>query len=109
MLGKNRLRSAEGCLTCKRRRKKCDENKPRCGACKRLELRCLWKGDEDVSAGDVAALYARLIELQSNHRAETATILNTGPDLSAFTDLVCGTYVLENCCDVGIAEKVGEF
>lgn len=35
----NRGRSA-GCLTCKQRRVKCDETKPQCRACTRLDLRC---------------------------------------------------------------------
>lgn len=35
----NRGRSG-GCVTCKQRRVKCDEAKPECRACRRLELRC---------------------------------------------------------------------
>ncbi|OIW26923.1 hypothetical protein CONLIGDRAFT_492657 [Coniochaeta ligniaria NRRL 30616] len=35
----NRGRSG-GCVTCKRRRVKCDETKPECRPCRRLELRC---------------------------------------------------------------------
>lgn len=35
----NRGRSG-GCVTCKQRRVKCDEAKPECQACQRLELRC---------------------------------------------------------------------
>lgn len=31
------------------------------------------------------------------------TVLNAGPNLSAFTDLICGTYVLEKCYEVGRA------
>ncbi|EXM22916.1 hypothetical protein V3481_006001 [Fusarium oxysporum f. sp. vasinfectum] len=31
-----------GCLTCKRRKKKCDERKPSCGDCRRLCLDCSW-------------------------------------------------------------------
>lgn len=32
--------SKTGCTTCKRRRKKCDEGKPSCRSCSRLELPC---------------------------------------------------------------------
>ncbi|KAH8698306.1 putative C6 transcription factor [Talaromyces proteolyticus] len=32
--------SRSGCLTCKKRRKKCDEQKPRCGNCTRLDREC---------------------------------------------------------------------
>ncbi|PTD02060.1 hypothetical protein FCULG_00012939 [Fusarium culmorum] len=42
-LPKARIRRVQtGCLTCKRRKKKCDEIKPRCGDCQRLCLGCSW-------------------------------------------------------------------
>ncbi|KAH7268968.1 uncharacterized protein BKA55DRAFT_587823 [Fusarium redolens] len=34
------LRRTTGCLTCRRRRVKCDEVKPRCGGCTRKKARC---------------------------------------------------------------------
>ncbi|KAG8705476.1 Maltose acetyltransferase, partial [Ceratobasidium sp. 394] len=34
-------RSTQGCLTCKQRRKKCDETKPRCQRCVKGEFECL--------------------------------------------------------------------
>lgn len=39
---RTRLRSKTGCVRCKLRRKKCDENKPVCHACKRNHLSCSW-------------------------------------------------------------------
>lgn len=33
-------KSRNGCVSCKTRRKKCDEKKPRCGGCSRLNLEC---------------------------------------------------------------------
>ncbi|POS79808.1 hypothetical protein DHEL01_v201813 [Diaporthe helianthi] len=35
-------RSRYGCLTCKRRKVKCDELRPRCSHCERLNLECKW-------------------------------------------------------------------
>lgn len=35
-------RSRMGCLTCRRRKKRCDENRPLCEECKRLRLNCSW-------------------------------------------------------------------
>ncbi|KAI1618111.1 hypothetical protein EDD36DRAFT_22246 [Exophiala viscosa] len=35
-------RTRKGCKTCRRRGKKCDENKPACGACQRLSLTCCY-------------------------------------------------------------------
>lgn len=37
-----KLRTLSGCLTCRVRRKKCDESKPQCTTCDRLRLRCNW-------------------------------------------------------------------
>src|ERR1700743_3467299 len=31
-----------GCLTCRRRKKKCDEVKPRCAGCRRNQKQCEW-------------------------------------------------------------------
>ncbi|THX33253.1 hypothetical protein D6D10_07890 [Aureobasidium pullulans] len=39
---KRSLRGRSGCLNCRRRRKKCDETKPRCAKCKRLGEECEW-------------------------------------------------------------------
>lgn len=35
-------RSKSGCLTCRKRKKKCDELKPRCSGCTRNILQCVW-------------------------------------------------------------------
>lgn len=36
-------RSRNGCLTCKRRKVRCNEQKPECFHCLRLSLECVWK------------------------------------------------------------------
>lgn len=38
-------RTRTGCLTCRKRKVKCDELKPVCGKCARLQRQCVW-GDE---------------------------------------------------------------
>lgn len=38
-----RLRSKTGCDKCRERRKKCDERRPICGACARLQLWCTYR------------------------------------------------------------------
>ncbi|THY69008.1 hypothetical protein D6C87_10695 [Aureobasidium pullulans] len=40
-----RPRSLNGCQTCRRRRVKCDESRPRCSACIRLNRSCSWTRD----------------------------------------------------------------
>ncbi|KAE8553764.1 hypothetical protein EYB25_005146 [Talaromyces marneffei] len=43
-----KLRTLTGCLQCRRRRKKCDENKPACVGCRRNGLSCQWQGADHV-------------------------------------------------------------
>lgn len=101
MLVRPRLRSLDGCVTCKKRRKKCDETKPICGGCKRLRLRCSWKDNKDVPPNGAPVSNVRLTETYDTKRIRPDPTLNPGPNLSAFTDLMCGTYVLEKCYNVG--------
>ncbi|KAJ5106897.1 hypothetical protein N7456_003572 [Penicillium angulare] len=46
------LRSRAGCLTCKRRRKKCDERKPICSGCQRNYLDCDWYRSTEREIGE---------------------------------------------------------
>lgn len=42
------IRSRTGCFTCRRRKKKCNEEKPICSGCKRNKLECSWPADLPV-------------------------------------------------------------
>lgn len=50
-------KSRNGCLNCKRRKKKCDEQKPSCEGCIRNSLECLWpahvNSNPNISANPV--------------------------------------------------------
>lgn len=39
---RERQKTKTGCGICRQRRKKCDEQHPQCGSCKRLKLNCFW-------------------------------------------------------------------
>jgi hypothetical protein len=43
-------RSRSGCLSCRRRKKKCDETKPICAACLRNALNCVWPDTSPLTA-----------------------------------------------------------
>ncbi|XEV07189.1 hypothetical protein FSHL1_012476 [Fusarium sambucinum] len=53
---RNQPRSKNGCLTCRSKRKKCDETKPRCTSCVRSNQTCVWPSkDEQESLNSSAA------------------------------------------------------
>lgn len=43
------LMSGKGCLTCRKRKVKCDEAKPICGRCHRLQRECVWSDELQVA------------------------------------------------------------
>ncbi|KAE8141641.1 fungal-specific transcription factor domain-containing protein [Aspergillus pseudotamarii] len=47
-IAKVSTRSRTGCLTCRRRKKKCDERQPICSGCDRNQLACEWVSNELV-------------------------------------------------------------
>lgn len=44
-----RTNHTKGCLTCRKRKVKCDELKPNCAKCQRLQRPCVWSEDLQVS------------------------------------------------------------
>jgi transcription factor-like protein/Zn(2)-Cys(6) binuclear cluster domain-containing protein len=47
------IRSRAGCFTCRRRKKKCNEEKPTCSGCRRNCLECCWPSEEDAARGNI--------------------------------------------------------
>ncbi|KAI8941966.1 hypothetical protein NX059_000076 [Plenodomus lindquistii] len=43
-------RSRQGCLTCRQRRKRCDNHQPQCNNCTRLNLSCAWQAPRKLVA-----------------------------------------------------------
>ncbi|KAK6198547.1 fungal-specific transcription factor domain-containing protein [Scheffersomyces amazonensis] len=64
---KNSKRSRDGCLTCKIRKKKCDEIKPICSACLRLKKECFWI-DSQMSEDQIRQLKSKVIAEESNNK-----------------------------------------
>ncbi|KND87717.1 Sterol uptake control protein 2 [Tolypocladium ophioglossoides CBS 100239] len=67
--GRRYIRSREGCLTCKRRKVKCDEQRPRCSHCERLNMECKWRPQSRTGARS----------MQQVETVGPATGLNTSP------------------------------
>lgn len=65
-----RTRTRTGCLSCRRRRKKCDQRKPRCFACERNKIACSWPhlcqqthNPNDDLAEAAAVSYSKTLDL----------------------------------------------
>lgn len=50
-LRRNYPRSRNGCLTCRQRKKKCDETRPQCVGCTRNKLSCVWPARTKTGSG----------------------------------------------------------
>ncbi|RLV89935.1 hypothetical protein JA1_004903 [Spathaspora sp. JA1] len=48
----SKFRSKDGCLNCRKRRKKCDETMPICYACEYRNLQCAWPKHVQDRASD---------------------------------------------------------
>ncbi|PYI01481.1 hypothetical protein BO78DRAFT_435703, partial [Aspergillus sclerotiicarbonarius CBS 121057] len=71
-LGRPRAsRSRGGCLSCKARKKRCDEVRPRCSDCRRLNLPCRWPVSTPSSHASPASEYNSLT-LPSQGHGETS-------------------------------------
>lgn len=44
-----RLYSRQGCLRCRARQKKCDEQRPECEKCQKSGIVCVWAGSDEVA------------------------------------------------------------
>ncbi|GME68466.1 unnamed protein product [Ambrosiozyma monospora] len=78
-----RKRSKGGCITCKLRKKRCDEAKPVCGDCKRLGRKCAYITG-DMSKEEVKKLKAEMeaIEGESKTRKRRPKGQKTMPTLA---------------------------
>lgn len=61
-------RTKEGCLTCKIRKKKCDEARPKCGGCERLAKDCVWIDYARMLEEEIRNLRTVTREVESKHK-----------------------------------------
>ncbi|KNG91367.1 Zn(II)2Cys6 transcription factor [Aspergillus nomiae NRRL 13137] len=69
-MGNVSTRSRTGCLTCRRRKKKCDERHPICSGCNRNQLPCEWVSNELVSKTRRPRCRRQLAVTQLPHEAQ---------------------------------------
>lgn len=66
-----RERSRKGCFCCRRRRKKCDEQKPKCLACQRNKLVCTWPEGADSEEGSESSAMSLHQEYSSTNNMDS--------------------------------------
>ncbi|CUS20858.1 LAQU0S01e16204g1_1 [Lachancea quebecensis] len=79
-----RKRSVHGCLTCRARRKKCDEKKPICGGCERNFVQCTWP---QHTGGRVRRKRG---ELADQTAGDLSTSADRGADQEFQFHIICG-------------------
>lgn len=67
----SKMRSSEGCWTCRLRRKKCDETRPLCDGCATLEIECLYSDEkpEWMETADTQKDRAEWLKLEVKRKA----------------------------------------
>ncbi|KAK2052671.1 hypothetical protein LY76DRAFT_598429 [Colletotrichum caudatum] len=71
------FRVRTGCLTCRGRKKKCDETKPRCRGCERNKLECQWPLTVPSSGASRPAREAPVSRDKSSHTARPSAARST--------------------------------
>lgn len=61
-------RSRRGCMTCKARKKKCDELKPICSTCARLQKKCVWIDPNRMSKEEIFYIRESVHERERNQK-----------------------------------------
>lgn len=83
-------KSRSGCLTCRKRRVKCDEARPSCRRCARLDLKCVFPGSDSSSNNNVTSTAAAATTIP----AAPATVTNSDTSSSAATPADSGSPLL---------------
>ncbi|GEQ70505.1 hypothetical protein JCM33374_g4183 [Metschnikowia sp. JCM 33374] len=66
--GRANIKSKTGCLTCKYRKKKCDETKPVCRDCRRFNKECVWVDHRTMNGEEIERLKTRVRDQESGRK-----------------------------------------
>ncbi|EUC29850.1 hypothetical protein COCCADRAFT_105405 [Bipolaris zeicola 26-R-13] len=78
------LRTTTGCLTCRRRRVKCDELRPRCATCTKSDRECVYSSSKDVLA-DTASTVSGSVQSTSPAHEDASSSAAFSPASTAFS------------------------
>ncbi|SCU99292.1 LAFA_0G23134g1_1 [Lachancea sp. 'fantastica'] len=88
-----RSRSRAGCYTCRLRRKKCDESKPKCGPCSKHMFKCIWprKGEGRLT-GDMREKMKKKIDLYDDGSTNAHAANQEKRPEQCFVNYTLGSY-----------------
>lgn len=87
-----------GCLTCRSKKVKCDEESPTCFRCQRLRLRCDWTkqgGKSRTPARSRNRHRTLLPQLSTKERRDSSAVRDTVDDISKTFTFTSGAEILE--------------
>ncbi|PVH74267.1 hypothetical protein DL98DRAFT_537621 [Cadophora sp. DSE1049] len=76
MTRQTKLRTSTGCFMCRRRRKKCDEVKMRCGACMKHNFSCIWPAPIGIRSSDCTGEQVSLVDFGDHDPMEASRALD---------------------------------
>lgn len=79
-MGRSGPRRKTGCMTCRRRKVRCDETKPVCSHCTRLRLQCVYKSASEVTRRRIAKRTTIAIAIQETTPHTTTPPTAPEPD-----------------------------
>lgn len=82
LFGRSKEKSRKGCLTCKFRKKKCNEVKPVCRDCLRFGKECVWVDYETMTSEQIKALRMRVQQQESLKKMRKRRRVNDKDELA---------------------------
>lgn len=103
-----RQKTTTGCLVCRRRRKKCDEFRPRCSPCTRNMLDCHWPSNrQDRVPALATSPQTEPKSVRQSQRLSGGTVPQIRDLLQTLRGLGCSTsQVFDYCVDVFLPSQV---
>ncbi|KAG7891794.1 hypothetical protein KL936_001737 [Ogataea polymorpha] len=92
---KGHKRSKNGCMTCKIRKKRCDEQRPSCGACIRLKKECKYVSEE-MTKEEVQRLRRECKILEAERKCRRRKPQQRKPNIESVAEPLGGNKVVFN-------------
>ena len=102
-IGFTETRSSSGCWTCRLRRKKCDESRPRCSSCNSLQISCFgygpkpdWMDGSDMERAVAKATLDAVRQTTSRNRRSRRSQNTSNPNTSLETSTTSRPMIVDS-------------